>query len=348
MPHRPTGLFVLSPDAYDLAYGPAERADVAALADVVAPALTPEQALARPDLLARADVLFSGWGPPLVDEVFLDLAPRLTTVFYAAGATGSWMTEAAWDRGLVVTTASAANAVPVAEYTLAAILFSLKHGWRLARQARADRTYANRGGVPGNYRSGVGLIALGTIGRTLLPLLRPFDLDVFVYDPFLTDAEAAALRVTRLPLAELFARCDVVSLHAPELPETRHLVTGELLASMRPGATFINTARGSVVDESALCRVLADRPDLQAVLDTTAVEPPPADSPLYALDNVVLTPHVAGSIGPECRRMGRMMVDELQRFVAGQPLLHALTRDATRLTAHRPHQSGRRPVMPPP
>jgi phosphoglycerate dehydrogenase-like enzyme len=339
----PLGLFVLNADAYGLAYGPDEREAIEQLATLIGPPMTRDDLAARSDLLARVEVLFSGWGAPLADDAFLDQAPRLRTVFYAAGATGSWMTEAAWDRGLVVTTASAANAVPVAEYTLATILFSLKHGWKLAREARVGRFFPPRDAAPGSYRSTVGLISLGLIARTLLDLLKPFDLDVVVYDPFLGEAEANALGVTRVSLDALFRRADVVSVHAPELPETQGMVTGRHVESMKFGGTFINTARGPIVREAEVLEVLARRPDLQAVLDTVTEEPPPAGSPLYTLPNVLLTPHIAGSVGNECRRMGRYMVDELERYVRGEPLRWALTREATRNSAHRPRIDGRRP-----
>jgi phosphoglycerate dehydrogenase-like enzyme len=309
---------------------------------LLGPPLTADRLASHPELLVRAEVILSSWGAPLVDEDLLARAPRLQAVFYAAGAVGGWMTEAAWDRGVLVTTAASGNAVPVAEFTLATILLSQKHAWRLARQTRADRSYHDRGAIPGNYRSTVGLISLGVIARTLLDLLRPFDLDVLVYDPFLTDADAEALNVRRVSLEELFRRCDVVSLHAPDLPETRGLITGTHIASMRTGATFINTARGVIVREEELLDVLATRPDLQAVMDTATHEPPPPDSRLYTLDNVVLTPHIAGSVGPECRRMGRMMVQELERYVRREPLKWGLTRESAMRTAHRPQRSGRR------
>ena len=132
-------------------------------------------------------------------------------------------------------------------------------------------------------------------------------------------SSAAALGLRLVTLEELFARCDVVSLHVPLLPSTRGLVTARLVASMKPNATLINTARGAIL-EPAVVSVLSQRPDLQAVLDVTDPEPLPAGSLLRSLPNVTLTPHVAGSVGRECRRLGDMMVDELRRFVAGQPL----------------------------
>jgi len=157
-----------------------------------------------------------------------------------------------------------------------------------------------------------------------------------VFDPFVSEAQAAELGAEKVSLEELFQRSDVVSIHTPSLPETRGMVTGTHIASMKPGATFINTSRGEVVCEDEMIAVLQQRDDLQAVLDVTTVEPPEPDSLLYTLPNVVLTPHIAGSVGSECRRMAQYMVDELERFVAGQPLKWAVTPEAARNSSHRP------------
>jgi phosphoglycerate dehydrogenase-like enzyme len=171
------------------------------------------------------------------------------------------------------------------------------------------------------------------IARLVRERLRPFDLKVLAYDPFAKPEEAARLGVTLVPLEVLFRESDVVSLHTPWLKETEGLITGELLASMKPGATFVNTARGAVVREPEMIEVLQRRPDLFAVLDVTYPEPPVADSPLYSLPNVFLTPHIAGSMDHECRRMGRYMIEELDRFLAGQPLAWQVTREKAALLA---------------
>ncbi len=313
------GLYILDPESFELIYGPDERRDIAALVDVVAPPQTGRVALDNPSVLAGVDVIFSGWGGPRLDEAFLDAAPDLKAFFYAAG--GLDVPPAVWERGVTVTRAIEANSIPVAEYTLAAILFSLKHGWRLLRETRAQRTFPERNaGVPGCYGSTVGLVSLGFVARALLPLLRPFDLKVLAYDPHVSDREARQLGVERVSLDELFRRSDVVSLHAPVVPGTVGMITGAHVDSMRRGATLINTARGEVVREAEVTEALSRRPDLQAVLDVAEQEPPAPDSPLYALENVVLTPHIAGSAGDECRRMGRYMVEELRRYLAGEPL----------------------------
>jgi phosphoglycerate dehydrogenase-like enzyme len=333
---RQLGLYILDPNSFGLIYGPEEQRDIAQLVDIIAPPQSASDVLERPGLLADADVIFSGWGGPILNEAFLSAAPRLKAVFYGGGAAGPILTPAVWERGIILTTALEANAIPVAEYALATILFSLKHGWRLSRMTRANRAHPDRNQVPGCYGSTVGLVSLGAIARKLLELLRPFDLNVLAYDPFLAEHDAAALDVELVSLEVVFQRSDVVSLHTPSFPETRGTITGEHIASMKPGATFINTARGALVREEEMIDVLARRPDLHAVLDVTIEEPPEAGSPLYALGNVLLTPHMAGSAGPECRRMGQYMVEELKRYLANQPLKYALKQESVMRSSHRP------------
>ncbi len=320
MQRRPTGLFILGQDAYDVVYAPAAAAEIAKRVTLVAPPQTKESIVDRTDLLADVDVIFSGWGAPTMDAAFLAAAPRLKAVFYGAGAINGWCTQAVWDRGIAVTTANDANAIPVAEYTLGTMFVALKHGYRLAHHGGHPGGFKVRPEILGVYHSTIGLVGMGTIARLLVRMLAPFHPTLLTYDPFLADDDAKRLGVTRVSLEQLFARSDVVSLHAPDLPATRGMVTGGLLSSMRPGAAFINTSRGSLVREAELAAVLRARPDLQAILDVTDVEPLPADSPLLSLPNLTLTPHIAGSQGRECQRMGQYMVDELDRYLAGRPM----------------------------
>jgi phosphoglycerate dehydrogenase-like enzyme len=303
---------------------------------MVAPQQTVASLARHLHLLKEVQVIFSGWGCPVVDDGFLQAAPNLNAIFYGAGAVGYWMTPDVWSRGILVTSAYAANAVPVAEYTLAVILFSLKHGWSLMRQTRERRMFPGRDGAPGCYGTTVGLVSLGVTARTLVQLLRPYDLRVLAYDPFVTQADTEQLGVDLVPLDELFTRSDVVSVHAPLLNETEGMITGRHIASMKEAATFVNTARGEIVREDELIAELRRRPDLQAVLDVAAIEPPAPASLLYTLPNVVLTPHIAGSVGNECRRMGRYMVEELDRYLAGKPLKWPVTPELAAMSSHRP------------
>ncbi len=323
---KPKALFVLPDRSYNQIYGPDELRDIRSLADVYAPRQETGVLQDNPVALAEAEVIFSGWGAPHMDAAFCAAAPLLKAVFYGAGSIKHMVSDAFWDRGIAVTSAYAANAVPVAEFTLAQILLGLKLTWRYMDRLRRGVPYWERTRVPGAYGSTVGIISLGMIGRMVCEHLKRFDLKVIAYDPFVKPADADALGVELCSLADVFKRADVVSLHTPWLKETEGLITGELLASMRPDATFINTARGAVVRENEMIAVLEQRPDLQAVLDVTHPEPPPAGSPLYTLPNVALTPHIAGSMDNECRRMGRYMVEELQRYLRGEQFRWGINR----------------------
>ena len=315
------GLFVLDRAAYNVVYAPHAAAEIAQRVTLAAPPQTRSSILEHLDLLREVHVLFSGWGAPRMDKALLAAAPNLEAIFYGAGAINGWATPAVWERDILVTTANHANAIPVAQYTVATVLFSLKHGWRLAGDKHASRGFQVRPEVPGNYHAVIGLIGMGTIARLVVQMLAPFNTTILAYDPFLASDAPAELGVTSVDLEELFSSSDVVSLHAPSLPTTKGMITAELLNSMKPGATFITTSRGHVVRENDLIKVLRDRPDLQAVLDVTEKEPLPICSPLHTLSNVVLTPHIAGSQGRECQRMGQYMVDELDRYLSGLPLL---------------------------
>ena len=313
-------LFILNESAAADIYGAGERTDIAARVRLLAEPLTAKQALDRPELLRQAEVVFSGWGAPRLDAAFLAACPSLKLFLYGAGSIRGFTTPEFWQQNIPVCSAWAANAVPVAEYTVSQVLFSLKHGWRFAAEVKRLGAFPPRAAPPGAYQTAVGLVSLGMIGRLVAERLKPFDLRVFAYDPFVDPGKAAELGITLVPLAELFRTCAVVSLHTPWLKETEGLITGELLASMPPGSTFINTARGAIVREAEMIAVLEKRTDLSAVLDVTYPEPPVPGSKLYTLPNVVLTPHIAGSMNAECRRMGRYMIDELDRYLAGRPL----------------------------
>jgi len=164
------------------------------------------------------------------------------------------------------------------------------------------------------------------IGRRVIGLLRPHDFRVLVHDPHLTDAEAAELGAEAVSLAELFARGDVVSVHTPLLPETRGLVGRELIAAMRPDAVLINTARGAVLDQDALAEATAAG-RIRAILDVTDPEVLPPGHPLWTDDNVLITPHLAGSQGNELRRLAELAVGEVTRWAAGQAFAHPVRRE---------------------
>jgi phosphoglycerate dehydrogenase-like enzyme len=163
------------------------------------------------------------------------------------------------------------------------------------------------------------------VGRLVIDLLRSYDLEIGVADPYLSTAEATALGVQSMELDELCSWCHVLSIHAPDIPTTRGMIGAEQLGRLRDGATLVNTARPALIDQEALLAELASG-RLAAVLDVTDPEPLPADSPFRVLPNVFLTPHIAGSMGREIWRMADLAVDEVERFARGEPPRHRVTR----------------------
>lgn len=325
---KPRGLFVADDWAYEQTYGEELARVIAQRLDLVAPPISGDELAGRLDLLADVEIIMGGWGMRVMDAAFLAAAPKLRAVFLGAGSIKGVVSEAFWQRNIPIVSAYAMNAVPVAEYTLAAILFSLKHGWRYALgMPRAGRFLKKTGVMPGAFRTTVGIISLGAIGRRVVELLRAHDVKVIACDPRCTAADAQALGVELVSCLELFQRAHVVSLHAPWLPETEGMITGAHFAAMREGATFINTARGIIVRETQMIAALQARPDLTAVLDVTQPEPPAPDSPLFTLPNVVLTPHIAGAMDEECRRLGYFLVDELDRHLRGEKSSWQLSRE---------------------
>lgn len=332
---RPRALFALDPDARDIVYGAEDRralAEFVELRDDVI--LTPGNWRAHRELLRDAEFIFSGWKSPVYDTEFLAAAPRLRAVFYAAGSVRYCTSEVFWSRGVVITSAYAANAVPVAEYTVAVSILALKQFWRRAALARRGEGWGDHTRpIPGAFRATIGLVSFGMIARKVAEMLAAYDVRVLAYCPYLNEVEAAIHGVERASLAQIFRDCDVVSVHTPVLPETIGMIDGDLVRSMPPDAALINTSRGPILDQSSVIDALRARPDLTAILDVTDPEPPSADDPLFTLPNVIVTPHIAGSHGRECLRLGSYMVEELRRFLSGQELRWRITREMSQRMA---------------
>lgn len=296
--------------------------------EVLSGALTGEAARA---VLARVEILVTGWEcPPLTPEV-LAHAPRLRAVVHAAGSVKPLVTDAVWERGIVVSSAADANAGPVAAFTLAAIAFAAKGALRTAAGYVAGRpSFAERTGADART---IGVIGASRIGRRVIAALRASDAGyrILLTDPYVTPAGARALGVEAVTLPELCARSSIVTVHAPQLPSTRGMLSGAMLALIPDGGVVINTARGALIDTEALARECgAGR--LDAFLDVTDPEPLPPGHALLALPNVLVTPHIAGAQGSEVRRLGAYAVAEVERHLTGEPLQGRLDpRDLPRL-----------------
>ncbi|MEU8356914.1 hydroxyacid dehydrogenase [Nonomuraea sp. NPDC048882] len=336
MSEAPRALLVMDQATLDVQFGQRQLRRLRALTELADPIWTPE--LDTPSArrrLRESEVLVTSWGcPPLTAERLAD-APRLRAVFHCAGTVRPFVTDEVWRRGIVVTSAADANAIPVAEFTLAAIIFAGKKAPFLAQDARTHRddwSYVTRRGELSNRGRTIGVVGFSRVGRRVVERLRDLEVDVLVSDPYAAAAEVSAAGGRLVPLAELLRGCDVLTLHVPSLPETRHLIGAAELALLRDGTTVINTARGAVLDTAAIERECAAG-RLDAILDVTDPEPLPAGSVLYELPNVMITPHIAGSLGSETWRMSDSALDELERHLSGRPLLTAVTPDEFTVSA---------------
>lgn len=265
----------------------------------------------KKDELRNVKNIFSTWYMPiLTKEEIKEFFPSLEAVYYAAG-TVKYFAEPYLDLGIKVYSAEAANAVPVAEFAYAEILLANKGFYKsqaLYKKFRFKKARNIAFSHTGNFSSTVGIIGAGKIGRLVIDYLSRHDIRVLVYDKYLTDAEISAMGAKSATLDEIFSQCDVISNHLPDTEETRNMLGFNQFINMKKNATFINTGRGRQVDESGLVKALRKRRDLSAVLDVSCHEPAWPWSGLYRCKNVFMTPHIAGSVGLEQKRMAEYML----------------------------------------
>jgi len=288
------------------------------------PGRQPADKAALVALLPAADACITSWDVAPLDADIVAAAPKLRAVAHAAGSVKRFVSDAVWARGIQVTSAAPALARDVAETTLGLMIVGAKRIWPLAEHVRAGGWRASPAWPSRELHSSVvGLIGASHVGRHVIELLRPFQTTVLLYDPYVDEPAARRLGVQKVELAELAQRADLISVHAPSTPSTYHMIDRSLLAMMKDDAVLINTARGALIDEVALCDELG-KGRFFAFLDVTDPEPPAPDSLLRRLPNVVVTPHLAGCID-DCSRLGEMAAEELRRFFAGEPPICRIT-----------------------
>jgi phosphoglycerate dehydrogenase-like enzyme len=275
--------------------------------------------------LRAADILLTGWGTPPLIRLILDACPNLKYIAHAAGSV-AFIDLHAWRRHILVTNVMPIMGLGVAEFTLTCILSALRRLDALLKPALWDTLPFYQVPKVGFMlrEKTVGLVGLGIIGRQTLDLLRPFGCRILVHDPFLSASAAHSLGVETADLPSLLRSSDIVSLHAPGTPATRHLLSRDRLALLKPGSILINTARGILIDHAALAEIAAPG-HLAVYLDVTDPEPLPPDHPLRHLPNVILTPHVAGPTSEAWPQMGAAAVADIERFLRGEKPLYPVT-----------------------
>jgi phosphoglycerate dehydrogenase-like enzyme len=291
--------------------------------------ISPAEAEANKEILSKTDYIFTTWGMPHFERKEIrEYLPRLKAVFYAAGSVQHFAREFL-DENVAVFSAWAANAVPVAEYTFAQIILAAKGFFQRFHRQEDGPEWKNRNvGVsfPGSYEIKIGIIGAGMVGKEVIKRLHTLEkTEILVFDPFLSDEAAKELRVEKTDLETLFSSCDVISNHLANNKKTAGMLNGTLFSKMKKNAAFINTGRGAQVIEKDLEEALRSVPTRVALLDVTFPEPPEPDSCLYSLPNVILTPHIAGSLGNEVHRMAEYMLEECKAFDKGLPTRYSVS-----------------------
>lgn len=274
------------------------------------------------DFVGDAEIFVTQLAP--LSAGMMERLPDLKLVAVSRGGPVNIDMAAARRRSIVVVNTPGRNATAVAEFTIGAILSETRrirvgHEALRAGDWRGDLYRADRAGRELNEMT-VGVVGYGNIGTKVVRLMRAFGARVLVCDPYVQlsvdDRDAG---VEHVAIDDLLSRADVVTMHPRVTDETRNMIDADALARMKPGALFVNTARGPLVDYDALYEALSSGHLAGAMLETFAVEPVPADWPLLQLPNVTLTPHIAGASVRTVTFAAEQAAEEVRRYLAGLP-----------------------------
>lgn len=281
------------------------------------------------DFLGLCEAAFATWGMiKLTEDEIKEYMPNLKVIFYSAGSV-QYFAEPFLNCGVRVFSAYAANGVPVAEYTVSQIVLALKGYFQGAKSYKSFLRYsfAHTQNCIGAYGAKVGLAGLGAIGSAVAERLKEYDVSVMAYDPFVSEEKAKELNVTLCSPETLFKECDVISNHLANKKELKNIFNAKLFKLMKKHSTFINTGRGDQVDEFALAVSLLAHPSRTAVVDVLKNEKFPCSSPLFWCPNVIITPHIAGSLGNETERMADYMIEQFDNYKNGKPVKYEVTKE---------------------
>jgi phosphoglycerate dehydrogenase-like enzyme len=320
----------MSPDRRDLIFGPHGLTDIQGAAEI---RVQESDHVPEPGEFIKATrgshILVTGQGCPTLTEEILDAMPTLELIAHSGGSVRSFVTPELLHRGIAVTSAARGVARGVAELALAFSLALLRSiytadrafrstgGWELARSTGQGREFSSQQ---------VGVIGASRTGREFVGICSALGARTSVCDPYLSDAEAAVLGVQQLDLDDLLRESDLISLHAPATEQTHHLIGARELSLLHDGALLVNTARASLIHTPSLIAELR-RGRISAAMDVFDVEPVPLTDELLRIDNVLVTPHIGGMTQDGRLRQGRIVIDQVNRWIAGEPLTEAVTAD---------------------
>jgi phosphoglycerate dehydrogenase-like enzyme len=276
-----------------------------------------------PTAIQDADFLCGFSGPISTEALLSAAANRLKLIQLMSVGYDRFNLDGARQAKLPVSVNGGANAIAVAEHAIMMMLATLKRvheldlavrsgGWRSAATG-SDRVYEL-------WHSTVGIVGMGRIGQEVATRLAGWQSTIVYYDPFrLAPEREQQLGVRYVEFDELLRTADVVTVHVPLNAQTRHLIDAESLSLMKQSAVLVNTARGELVDEVALVQALREGRIMGAGLDVLSQEPPPADHPIFQLNNVLLTPHTAGPTWQSFPRRFANCFANIERVSRGEP-----------------------------
>ena len=274
------------------------------------------------NITSSVEFIISSWNMPIFSKSEIqNLFPKLKCIFYTAGSV-KYFAKPFLELGIKIFSAEKSNSIPVAEFTTAQIILANKgyfHAQKYYKQFRFKKARKYAESHNGNWEATIGLIGFGKIGREVAKRLTDYHCKILAYDPFISAQIANEYNCTLVNIKQLFKESNIISNHLPDLPDTQKMLNKSLFSLMKPYATFINTGRGKQVKEFDLCKVLIKRPDLCAILDVTQHEPMFPWNPLYYLPNAFISPHIAGSISFERKRMVIDIVNAIKNYTKNIP-----------------------------
>ncbi len=272
------------------------------------------------DFVKGATIIVTSWDSPKIDKEILDVCPALKAVIHGAGSVKPIVSDEFIARKIRITNSAVAIGEGVAESALGFAISASKGFYQLNNDTAKGLWQENiKTTVKDFYDIQVGVISGGFVGRHMVKLLNNFHVDVVLYDPILTAEQIAEMGAKKVSLEELLSTSDVISIHAPSIPATENMLNAENLPLIKDGAILINTARGAIINEEALIKELQTG-RFFACLDVTAQEPAAKDNPLRTMENVVLTPHIAGTATNGLRRVALHVCEEIGRLINGEKM----------------------------
>lgn len=279
------------------------------------------------NVISGCDVAITSWGVPQLSEQVLNCAPALQLVAHAAGSVKGIVSDELFQRGIRVVSSARVLSRGVSETALGLTICACKNVFAFNESIHAGAWVTDYSVISEMFGLTIGVVGCGFAGAHYITLLQPFGVEVLAYDPMLGAQQIAEMGARKVDLPTLFSASDVVSLHAPSIDETYHMVDEQMLALMKDHAVLINTARGSLINEAALAKVMLQGKLKYACLDVTDPEPPEADCPLRQIPNCILTPHLAGLANNGKLKIGAHVTEEIERFIHGERLRTEVTQD---------------------